>query len=120
MHCVPSRAGWTGQVASTAVLEVLAEMRETLTSGDTQARRALLGKVVASVEMGKDRGKVSFTFPLACAGLWAVPPEEYEQQDRTVLYRSSYRDSDANTCSHSLAAIQISGRAAITRISSSA
>jgi len=49
-----------------------------------------------------------------------IPPEEYEQQDRTVLCRSSYLDSDANTCSHSLAAIQISGRAAISRISSSA
>ena len=49
-----------------------------------------------------------------------IPPGEYEQQDPIVFYRSSYLDSDANTCSHSLAAIQISGRAAISRISRSA
>ena len=54
-------------------------MRETLTSGDMQARRALLGKVVVSVEMGKDRGKVSFTFPLTCAGLYVVPPGRLER-----------------------------------------
>jgi hypothetical protein len=62
------------KVSPDAVLEVLAEMRETLASGDMQAKRTLLAKLVVSVEMAKDRGKVSFTFPLSCASLYIMPP----------------------------------------------
>jgi len=61
-------------------------MRETLASDDIQAGRALLGKLIVSLEIGKGQGKVKCTFPLACAGLYTVPPGRYSVKTRTMEY----------------------------------
>jgi len=42
------------------VREVLVRMRETLAGGDTLAKRALLGKLIVGLEIGKGQGKVLF------------------------------------------------------------
>ena len=43
---------------------MLAEMRDMLEGTDTRAKRGLLKKIVAWVELGKDKGNVYATFPL--------------------------------------------------------
>ena len=48
--------------------EMLAEMKETLHSEDVKPRRALLSKLVAWVELGKETGTIAYTFPLRAAG----------------------------------------------------
>jgi hypothetical protein len=52
--------------------------------------RALLDQLIVSLEIGKGQGKVKYTFPLTCADLYAVPPGEREQQDRTGSCYSPY------------------------------
>jgi hypothetical protein len=42
----------------------------------------MLKRIIVWVQLEKDRGKVAYTFPLREADLLAVPPGEYEQQDR--------------------------------------
>jgi hypothetical protein len=37
-------------------------------------RTGLLSKVVVWVELGKERGKIAYTFPLRDADLYTVPP----------------------------------------------
>jgi hypothetical protein len=62
---------------------MLGETRETLSGTDLQAKQALLSKIVVRVDLGRQRGKITYTFPLReCADLYTVPPAEYEQQDR--------------------------------------
>jgi site-specific DNA recombinase len=51
-----------------AVQQMLAEMKETLNSEDVKPRRALLSKLVAWVELGKETGTIAYTFPLRAAG----------------------------------------------------
>jgi hypothetical protein len=51
-----------------AVQQVLTEMKETLRSEDVKPRRALLSKLVAWVELGKETGTIAYTFPLRAAG----------------------------------------------------
>jgi len=46
------------------VQEMLTEMHDTLTAGDLQAKRALLSKVVARIDMGREGAKLWYTFPL--------------------------------------------------------
>jgi hypothetical protein len=46
------------------VQQVLAEMKETLHSEDVKPRRALLSKLVAWGELGKETGTIAYTFPL--------------------------------------------------------
>ena len=61
----------------------LVEMRATFDGSDLQAKRDLLRKLVVGVELGKDRGKVAFTFPLHSAGLYKAPPGELFTKVRT-------------------------------------
>ena len=51
-----------------AVQQMLAEMKETLNSEYVKPRRALLSKLVAWVELGKETGTIAYTFPLRAAG----------------------------------------------------
>jgi flagellar motility protein MotE (MotC chaperone) len=51
-----------------AVEQMLAEMKETINSDDVKPRRALLSKLVAWVELGKETGTIAYTFPLQAAG----------------------------------------------------
>ena len=69
--------------------EILGNMKETLASGDIQAKRALLAKLVVSLEIGKDRGKVSVTFPLSCAGFYTIPPGGCCIKNRTMEFGSA-------------------------------
>jgi hypothetical protein len=68
---------------------MLVEMREILRDTDTKAKQNLLKRFVVWVELGKDRRKVAYTFPLRDADLYTVPPGEYEQQDRCASYHST-------------------------------
>jgi len=43
------------------------KMHDTLTDGDTQAKRALLSKVVTRIDKGPKGAKLSYTFPLGDA-----------------------------------------------------
>ena len=65
---------------------ILVEMRETLSGTDCRAKRALLKKLVAWVELDKDRGKVAYTFPLRDADLYTVPPGGCCTKNRTMEY----------------------------------
>ena len=40
------------------------KMHDTLTDGDIQAERALLSKVIARIDMGREGARLSYTFPL--------------------------------------------------------
>ena len=44
-----------------------------MNSGEIEARRALLGKMIFWVDLGKERGKVLSTFPLRDADLYPAP-----------------------------------------------
>jgi site-specific DNA recombinase len=46
------------------VQDMLTKMHGTLTDGDLQAKRALLSKVVARIDMGREGAGLSYTFPL--------------------------------------------------------
>lgn len=46
----------------------------------------MLEKIVASVEVEKDRGNVAYTFPLSSTGIYAVPPGEFSIKVRTLEY----------------------------------
>lgn len=47
-----------------AMAQMLAVMKETLHSEDVKPRRALLSKLVAWGELGKETGTIAYTFPL--------------------------------------------------------
>jgi hypothetical protein len=61
------------------------EMRETLKGTDSKPKRALLKRLVAWVEMDKERGKVAYIFPLRDANLY-IPPGEFCIENRTIEY----------------------------------
>jgi hypothetical protein len=61
------------------IQRMLTEMKDTLHAGDIKAKRALLKKLVAWVELGNEGGNVAFTFPLRDAGLYSVPPGRLER-----------------------------------------
>jgi cobalamin biosynthesis protein CobD/CbiB len=44
---------------------MLTKMHNALAEGDLQAKRALLSKVVARIDMGREGAKLSYTFPLS-------------------------------------------------------
>jgi hypothetical protein len=46
------------------VERALVEMKATFDGSDLRAKRDLLKKQLVGVELGRDRGKVAFTFPL--------------------------------------------------------
>jgi DNA invertase Pin-like site-specific DNA recombinase len=59
--------------------DVVAQSRDELALADVQARRELLKCYVDKVEIGKDRGRLWYTFPIEdmleeATGLWQVPP----------------------------------------------
>ncbi len=66
------------EVSPEAVLSVIADAREGLTSEDIQAQRTLLSKFVNKVEIGNKEGRLWYAFPLqklpGLTGLWLVPP----------------------------------------------
>jgi hypothetical protein len=47
-------------------------MRDELTGEDIEARRVLLKKFVAKVEMGNEEGRLWYTFPLQELGLTSL------------------------------------------------
>jgi hypothetical protein len=54
-------------------------MRSDLASEDVHARRVVLSKIVARVEMGATGGKILYSFPmLELTGIWKLPPREFE------------------------------------------
>ena len=55
------------------------ERKRYLVGDDVQAKRAALGKLIVSLEISKGQAKVKYTFPLACAGLYGVPPGRLER-----------------------------------------
>jgi hypothetical protein len=68
-----------------------------------QAKRALLAKLVANVGLGKDRGKVSFTFPLSCAGFLYSTPGGFCTRSSTIEYGSTAEQAQvASTLLHHL------------------
>ena len=67
---------------------MLVEMREILRDTDTKAKQNLLKRSVVWVELGKDRGKVAYTFPLRDADLYTVPPG-LELANTHILQRKS-------------------------------
>jgi hypothetical protein len=61
-----------------------------LNDAEIEAKHALLSKMLVWVELGKERGKVAYTFPLRDADLCTAPPGECEQQDRSAPCRSGW------------------------------
>ena len=46
------------------VQDMLTKTHNTLTDGDLQAKRALLSRVVARIDMGREGARLSYTFPM--------------------------------------------------------
>jgi len=65
------------------------ERKRYLVGDDVQAKRAALGKLIVSLEMSKGQAKVKYTFPLACAGLYGVPPGRCCTKNRTMEFGSA-------------------------------
>ena len=53
-----------GVVSLEMVQAMLTELHGTLTAGDLQAQRALLAKVVARIDLGREGATLWYTFPL--------------------------------------------------------
>ncbi len=73
------------EVSSEVIRVVLADMRDQLTGENIEARRTLLKKFVANVEMGNKGGKLWYSFPLQELGLtslWMIPPKGFEPLSR--------------------------------------
>ncbi len=69
------------EVPASEVRFLLTQAQEQLAGEDVLARRTLLKQFVASVEIGRERGRLWATFPLEqideeVAGIWRVPPRE--------------------------------------------
>lgn len=67
------------EVSDGVLLAVLADMRGTLGGDDVRAKKALLQRLVEKVEIGNEKGKVWYTFPLEeLTGFYSMPPREFE------------------------------------------
>lgn len=70
------------EVQPEVVEDVLASMREKLSTGTVRARRELLRQFIDRVELGRKSGKLYYySFPLETiipTGIWLVPPREFE------------------------------------------
>jgi len=66
---------------------MLGEMQEPLSGTATKAKQALLKKLVAWAELGKERGEVAYASPRRDAGLCTIPPGGgYSVKNRTIDY----------------------------------
>lgn len=67
------------KVSREEVERLLAEMRGVLEGEDIAAKRVLLSKIIARVDMGSTGGELYYTFPLLeLTGIWKMPPREFE------------------------------------------
>ena len=67
------------EVTDKVLLSILEQMAEGVQEGEVAARRRVLRQFVTNVEVGRKRGRLSYTFPLSqVGGLYLVPLEGFE------------------------------------------
>ena len=68
------------QVSEEVVTALLTEMRQTLELGEMKARQEILRQTVEKIEVGRDRARLHYQFPLKAMGVgdWYMPPTGFE------------------------------------------